>query len=295
MAGTLPVGSGKSYSLLREIGGPAGPITLRIYSPDESAAQRPAFLWCHGGGFVVGEADSADAICRNIASLARVIVVSVRYRLAPEHDLYAGREDFLAALDWVSRNGATIGIDASRLAIGGDSAGGNIAAAVAQACARRGGPTIKLQVLAYPATNLHKDYPSKAENARGYLLTADTMDWMKSVFSVSIDLEDQWISPGIASDLRGMPPAIIVTAGFDPVRDDGLDYAAKLRAAECRSSFPLSRTFSGFLNFDSILGPATLCWIGGRSLQASSSRRRSIARSRSATKLRHPMIRCATR
>jgi len=241
----------------REVQGPAGPIQLRIYRPDVSTSRLPAFLWCHGGGFLVGGIDTADSICRNLAGSSGVVVVSVRYRLAPEHDLYAGREDVLAALQWMAREGASIGIDASRLAIGGDSAGGNIAAAVAQEAVRRGGPPLKLQVLAYPATCIGRDYPSKQENARGYFLTAESMDWMRRVIAASVDLEDQWISPGCTNDLTGMPPAVIVTAGFDPLRDDGLAYAAKLRGAGVPVDLlHYAGQFHGFLNFDSVLGAA---------------------------------------
>jgi acetyl esterase len=240
-----------------QVDGPAGPIELRVFDPEHRGGPRPALLWCHGGGFLVGGADSADSICRNIASAAGIVVVSVRYRLAPEHDLYAGREDFFAGLNWVATHGDSLGIDPSKLAIGGDSAGGNIAAAVAQECVRRGGPPLKLQVLAYPATIVGKDYPSKAENARGYLLTAENMDWMNRTIAAAVDLDDHWISPGRNPDLHGVAPALIVTAGFDPIRDDGLDYAAKLRLAGVPVELlHYSGEFHGFLNFDSILGAA---------------------------------------
>jgi acetyl esterase len=128
---------------------------------------------------------------------------------------------------------------------------------VAQECVRRGGPPIELQVLVYPATSIGKDYPSKDENARGYLLTAENMDWMKRVISPSVDLDDHWISPGRNPDLRCAPPALIVTAGFDPIRDDGLEYAARLRAAGVDVELlHYPGQFHGFLNFDAILGAA---------------------------------------
>jgi acetyl esterase len=237
-----------------EIPGPSGQILLRVFHPEGGGSARPGFLWCHGGGFLVGSTDSADSICRQIARASGIVVASAHYRLAPEHDLYAGREDVLATLQWIAEHGATIGIDATRLAIGGDSAGGNIAAAVAQEAVRRGHPPLKLQVLAYPATCIGRDYPSKAENATGYFLTAQNMDWMKRVIAASLDLEDQWLSPGCTKDLHGMPPALIVTAGFDPLRDDGLDYAAKLRDAGVPVELlHYPGQFHGFLNFDSIL------------------------------------------
>jgi acetyl esterase len=248
------------------IEGSAGPIDFRIYTPEGPSDLKPGFLWCHGGGFVVGDLDSTDAICRSVARAAKAVVVAVRYRLAPEHDLYAGREDFLAALSWITRHGSSIGIDATRLAIGGDSAGGNIAAAVAQETRRRGGPTLVSQVLVYPATNLIADFPSKVENARGYLLTADFIDSLKPLITHDRDLKDPWLSPALCSDLRELPPALIVTAGFDPIRDDGLHYAAQLRAAGVPVELlHYSGQFHGFLNFDSLIGAArdALARIGG--------------------------------
>jgi acetyl esterase len=239
------------------IDGPRGSIELRIFRPASAERHAPALVWCHGGGFLVGGADTAESICRNLARTAAAIVVAVRYRLAPEHDLYAGREDVLATVRWLAEHGDTIGIDGKRLAIGGDSAGGNIAAAVAQECVRRSGPQLLLQVLAYPATTVGRDYPSKAENAYGYLLTAESMDWMKRVIASSVDLEDYWISPGLAPELEGGPAALVVTAGFDPIRDDGLDYAARLREAGVAVELlHYAGQFHGFLNFDAILGAA---------------------------------------
>ncbi|MET0540446.1 MAG: alpha/beta hydrolase [Variovorax sp.] len=238
------------------IEGPAGNIELRIFRTADGT-NLPALLWCHGGGFVVGGVETTDSICRNLARTSGAAVVAVRYRLAPEHDLYAGREDVLAAIDWLARHGTSVWIDPDRLAIGGDSAGGNLAAAVAQECVRRGGPPLLLQVLAYPATTVGKDFPSKAENSHGYLLTAESMDWMKRVIAASVDLEDHWISPGLNPDLKGAPPALIVTAGFDPIRDDGLNYASRLRVAgTCVELLHYPGQFHGFLNFDAILGAA---------------------------------------
>lgn len=239
------------------IAGPAGPIALRVFAPESAAVLRPAFLWCHGGGFVLGGVDTADSICRNIARATGAVVVAVAYRLAPEHDIGAGREDFLAALDWMVREGATLGIDASRLAVGGDSAGGNIAAAVAQQCLRRGGPALRLQVLVYPATDLQSDFPSKAENQRGHLLTAEFIDWSKSLIGGALNMADPWLSPALHPDLCGLPPALIVSAGFDPIRDDGLGYAARLRDAGVNVELlHYAGQFHGFLNFDSVIGAA---------------------------------------
>ncbi|GHE80366.1 hypothetical protein GCM10019059_43260 [Camelimonas fluminis] len=242
----------------RQIRGPDGnAIPLRIYTPDGPPGLKPAFLWCHGGGFVVGDLNTSDGICRAIARASGAIVISVRYRLAPEHDIYAGREDFLAALNWVHKNAEALGIDGNRLGVGGDSAGGNISAAVAQENIRRGGPRLSLQALVYPATNLAMDFDSKDENSKGFLLTANFMDSLRPLIERGEDLTDPWLSPAHADSVAGLPPAVIITAGFDPIRDDGLLYAAQLR----RAGVPVellhySGQFHGFFNFDAVLGAA---------------------------------------
>ncbi|SDO45231.1 alpha/beta hydrolase [Pseudomonas jinjuensis] len=242
----------------REIDGPAGPITLRIFTPASSEQALPAFLWYHGGGFIIGGLDTGDSICRSIALAAGCITVAVRYRLAPEHDLSAGREDCLATLEWLARNGAELGIDTSRLAIGGDSAGGNIAAVVAQENFRRGGPQLCMQVLAYPATDLVHEFPSLAENAEGYLITARLLEQMKQIVAGSLgtlDAEDPWLSPRRSADLHGLPAAVVISAGFDPIRDDGLDYAARLRAAGVPVEvLHYAGQIHGFLNLDEVFG-----------------------------------------
>lgn len=237
------------------IDGPAGRIEMRVFSAGPCDKPRPAFLWCHGGGFMVGGLDTANSICRTIAGNADCAVVAVRYRLAPEHELTACREDFLAALEWVAKNGATLGIDTTRLAIGGNSAGGNICAAVAQHTVQRGGPSLCLQVLAYPATDLVTQFPSLTENAKGFLISARMLDKIKGMVVTVSDVTDPWLSPRRNPDLKGLPPAIIVSTGFDPIRDDGLDYAARLRAAGVPVELlHYAGQFHGFLNFDSVIG-----------------------------------------
>ncbi|VVM60668.1 Acetyl esterase [Pseudomonas fluorescens] len=241
------------------IDGPGGAIALRIFKPDKGEPLQPAFMWLFGGGFIIGDLDTADGICRSIALAANCIVVAVRYRLAPEHDLSAGRADALAALEWLAQNGAQLGIDTSRLAIGGDSAGGNLCAAVAQESLRRGGPELSLQVLVYPATELVEKFPSYAQNAHSRLLLTDhAVQWIEQTLAPSLDtldLLDPWYSPRRSPDLRGLAPAVVVSAGFDPIRDDGLDYAARLRAADVPVELLHYRgQFHGFLNFDSVNG-----------------------------------------
>ena len=237
----------------RVISGPGGPIAMQVYSDASTEKLRPAFLWCHGGGFVLGGLESADPICRNIARSTGCIVIAVSYRLAPEHLLGAGREDFLAALDWVATHGETLGIDTTRLAIGGDSAGGNICAAVAQA--RRGDDSLRLQVLAYPATDLLKRFPSARQNAVGFMMTTSLMDHFERLAVAPVDAAQPWFSPGRHPDLRGLAPALVVTAGYDPIRDDGLDYAARLRAAGVPVELlHYAGQIHGFLSFDAVVG-----------------------------------------
>lgn len=241
----------------RTIDTPTGPVGLRIFSPEHTDQLRPALLWCHGGGFALGSVDSTDAICRTLARSSGALVVSVRYRLTPEHDLRAGREDFMAALRWIAQHGESIGIDTTRLAVGGDSAGGNIAAAAAQRFTREGGPALRLQLLVYPATDLRQDFPSRQENAHGYFLTADFIDWSKSLMASTPDLADPWLSPAASTDLQELPPALVVTAGFDPIRDDGLTYVARLREAGVPVELlHYGGQIHGFLNMDSVLGAA---------------------------------------
>ncbi|WP_139093062.1 MULTISPECIES: alpha/beta hydrolase [unclassified Pseudomonas] len=241
-----------------EIDGPSGPLALRVFKPHRTDQLLPAFLWCYGGGFVVGDLDTAESICRNIAVAAGCITIAVRYRLAPEHDLTAGREDFLAALEWIAAHGEELGIDTRRLAIGGDSAGGNICAAVAQESVRRGGPELSLQVLAYPATELVLAFPSLAENADGYLITDSLLGQIQLVAASAIETLDPtapWLSPRRNPDLAKLPPALVVSAGFDPIRDDGLDYTCRLRAAKVPVELlHYAGQFHGFLNFDAVVG-----------------------------------------
>ncbi|WP_179404723.1 alpha/beta hydrolase [Burkholderia guangdongensis] len=238
--------------------GPDAPLELRLYRPSASAEPAPAFLWFHGGGFLMGGIATADTLCRHIAKASGAIVVAARYRLAPEHDLYAGRADCLAALDWLVNEGHTVGIDATRIAIGGDSAGGNLAAAVAQRHTARGGPALRMQVLAYPATNLHDEFASMSENARGYMLTTERIDAILSLITREpADLTDPWISPAFSPALDGLPPALILTAGYDPIRDDGLAYVGKLRDAGVPVELlHYAGQFHGFLNFDGVLRTA---------------------------------------
>jgi acetyl esterase len=214
--------------------GPAGGIPVRLYRPlGTSADERlPALVYFHGGGWTIGDLDTHDVPCREFANLARCAVVSVDYRLAPEHKFPAAFDDAVAATRWVHANAGALGIDAGRLAVGGDSAGGNLAAAVAIAFRDTRGPRIAMQSLIYPATDMAADTPSHLAFAEGYMLTRDAVLWFKGNYLRGPEDEGDWrASPLRAEDLAGLPSAYLITAGFDPLLDEGRAYADRLRAA----------------------------------------------------------------
>jgi acetyl esterase len=238
----------------RTIAGPAGPLRLRAYTPHSGSAPRPLIAYFHGGGFVVGDLYTAGCTCRALANRTGAVVVAVQYRLAPEHPLEAGREDCLAAIEWLAAQATELGADAAELSVAGDSAGGTLAAAAAQACAQRGGPRLARQLLLYPATDMVSDSHSNRENAHGYLLTAERLAWVRREIAKVSDLADPRLSPLHTPDLSGVAPAVIVTAGFDPIRDEALAYADRLRA----SGVPVlglhyPGQIHGFMSFDRVL------------------------------------------
>jgi acetyl esterase len=215
----------------RTIPGPAGEIPVRIYTP-QGNGPFPALVFFHGGGWVICNLDTHDGICRSLANGAGCVVVSVDYRLAPEHKFPAAPEDCYAATQWVAQNAAELNVDASNVAIGGDSAGGNLTAVVAQMARDRGGPHLVFQLLIYPATDFRMNTPSIEENATGYFLTKDDMIWFTNHYLNSEeDKTNPLASPLLASDLSGLPPALIITAQYDPLRDEGELYGQKLREA----------------------------------------------------------------
>jgi len=214
------------------IPGPAHDIALRSYTPlGAKDAMLPGLVFFHGGGFALGDLDTHDDLCRHIANGSGCRVVSVDYRLAPEHPFPAGVEDCYAATKWVAEHAAEIGIGGP-LAVGGDSAGGNLAAVVAQ-LAKTQGPALAFQLLIYPVTQLGgPELPSMEENAKGYFLERESMQWYTRMYCPDAALlADPRMSPLRAKDLSGLPPAYVVTAGFDPLRDEGKAYADKLDAA----------------------------------------------------------------
>nr|WP_114912031.1 alpha/beta hydrolase [Acidibrevibacterium fodinaquatile] len=214
--------------------GEGGAIPARLYRPLGSApnATLPALIYFHGGGWVIGDLDTHDVVCRQIANGSGGAVVSVDYRLAPEHKFPAAVEDAIAATAWIAAHGATLGIDTARLAVGGDSAGGNLAAVVALDARDRDGPKLIQQTLIYPATESTMSHPSHERFAEGLLLTRPTMKWFLGHYLRGAeDLADWRVSPLRATSLADLPPALVLTAGYDPLCDEGEDYAARLAAA----------------------------------------------------------------
>jgi len=219
----------------RTLPGPRGEIPVRVYTP-EGRAPFPVLVYFHGGGWVIGNLETHDGLCRHLANAAHCVVVSVDYRLAPEHPFPASGEDAYAATRWVAGNAAALGGDAKRIAVGGDSAGGNLSAVVSLMARDRGGPPIVFQLLVYPATDLPSANMSYRENGEGYFLTAKSMHWFFAHYcGANPDASDPYLCPLRAKNLGGLPPALVVTAGFDPLRDEGEAYAARLREAGVRT------------------------------------------------------------
>lgn len=224
-----PVGKVENRTIL----GSTGEIPVRIYTPAEnSSGPFPVLVFFHGGGWVIGDLDSHDGLCRSLTNQAGCVTVSVDYGLAPEHKFPAAPEDCYAATQWVATNTAAFNGDAARIAIGGDSAGGNLTAVVAQMARERGGPPLVFQLMIYPATDFTADLPSLRENSDGYFLTKADMDWFtRHYVNSEEDYRHPLASPNLTADLSGLPPALIITAEFDPIRDEGELYGNRLKEA----------------------------------------------------------------
>lgn len=223
----VPVGSVED----RTVPGPAGPVPVRVYRPERNGPL-PTVVLLHGGGWVIGSIETHDHQARSLCRLTDAVVVSVGYRLAPEAPFPAAVEDSVAALGWADEHIAELGGDPGRLAIAGDSAGGNLAAVVSQLARDTGGPQLVAQLLIYPAVDLCHDYPSVHENAHGYFLEHEDMLWFRDHYVVDPALHtDPRVSPLRHPDLSGLPPAVVVTAEYDPLRDEAETYAARLREA----------------------------------------------------------------
>ncbi len=213
--------------------GPAGDIALRIYTPVAAGGEAlPVIVYFHGGGFVVGDLDTHDGLCRLLATDSGARVIAVHYRRAPEHKFPAAVEDAYAAVCWIEKNASDLGIDANRMAVAGESAGGNLSAVVCQLAKEQGGPKIAYQLLMFPCTHIGGQYASLREFAEGYFLDKEMLDWFfGNYLPRETDMSDPRHSPLLAKDLRGLPPATVMLGGCDPLHDEGLAYAEKLRAA----------------------------------------------------------------
>ena len=215
----------------RTIPGPDSDVPVRIYTP-EGSGPFPILVWFHGGGWVVGDLESADGSARNLCVGGQCVVVSVDYRLAPDAKFPGPAEDCWAATTWAVDNAARINGDPTRLAVGGDSAGGNLAAVMALMSADRGGPEIALQLLIYPVTDVNFNTVSYSDNAEGYSLTKVGMQWYwEHYLENDADALNPYAAPLQAESLVGQPPALVITAEFDPLRDEGEAYAKRLTEA----------------------------------------------------------------
>jgi acetyl esterase len=212
-------------------------IPVRVYRPAgvPDTTRLPVLVFFHGGGWVIGDLETHDTLCRQLTAEAGISVVAVDYRLAPEHKFPAAADDAWTATKWVVAHASEIGVDGTKLAVGGDSAGGNLAAVVALMARDAGGPAIALQALLYPVTDVAAESRSFSDLADGYLLTRDNMRWFIAHYlGKPQDAEDWRVSPIRATSLASVAPALVITAGFDPLRDEGDAYAQKLRAAGVR-------------------------------------------------------------
>jgi acetyl esterase len=250
-----PVEDREAVAVVRELAIPVagGEIAARLYAPNNGPL--PAIVHFHGGGWVYMGLETHDGYCRHLAKAAGIAVIAVEYRKAPEFKAPTAAHDCLAALKWVHANAASLGVDATRLGVMGDSAGGNLACVVAQ-LARDGGPALKCEVLTYPAVDASMSSPSIKENATAPILGEREMKWFWQhyVDGAGIDAKDPLVSPINAQSLAGLPPAFVSTAEFDPLRDEGEDYANRLKAAgvsvECKR---YAGVFHGFLLMSKVI------------------------------------------
>jgi acetyl esterase len=231
---------------------------VREYQPpSRAAAALPALVYYHGGGWTIGDLDTHDVLCRSLCAQTGMVVVAVDYRMGPEHRFPAAYLDSVAAFEWVVQQAAPMGIDPQRIAVGGDSAGGNLAAAVCLGL--RGAATVPaFQLLIYPATNMHPTTESHQTNSQGYLLTREAIEWfVGNYLSKASDAEDWRASPLLARSHADLPPALVLTAGYDPLRDEGLQYADALTKAGVPCQYVcFSRQIHGFITMGRVLTEA---------------------------------------
>ncbi|MGO9454880.1 MAG: alpha/beta hydrolase [Candidatus Binataceae bacterium] len=239
----------------RHIPGPHGEIPIRIYT-SEGRVPKGVLVYFHGGGWVLGSVTTHDVLCRSIAIAAGCIVVSVDYRLAPEHKFPAAPEDCYAATKWVAANAASFGGDPNRIAVGGDSAGGNLATVVALMARDRGGPSLSFQLLFYPAISAANDTPSQKEFSEdGFVLSRADMEWFWNHYlNGPADRKNPLACPNAAGNLAGLPPALVQTASHDPLRDEGERYAEQMRKAGVKVTLTrYDGVTHGFVSFADVL------------------------------------------
>jgi len=251
--------------------GPHGRIPLRIYRPMGTGAAPsrgvtlPVLVYYHGGGWTIGDLDTHDVLCRQLCNGSGAVVVAVDYRMGPEHRFPAAVDDCLAATRWVRHAASELGVDPARLAVGGDSAGANLAAVVAILARDAGDLPVAYQLLIYPATDMRRRHASHTTNGRGYLLTTETISYYHDHYIADAAHDLDWrASPLLHADLGRLPRALVVTAGFDPLRDEGLEYADRLVAAGNRATYVCyERQIHGFITMGKVIDEAnsavTLC------------------------------------
>jgi acetyl esterase len=239
---------------------PAGPIPLRSYRPMDvgDAAVLPVLVYFHGGGWVIGDLDTHDVLCRQLCNFSGCAVIAVDYRMGPENRFPAAVDDAIAASRWVRAHAAELKVDPARLAVGGDSAGGNLAAVVALAARDAGDLPIAFQLLIYPATDQRRGWPSHTSNGQGYLLTRETMDYFHDHYIPDKAQDLDWrASPLLHTSHAQLPPAFVLTAGYDPLRDEGLQYAHALSAAGNRAALVnFERQIHGFITMGRVIDEA---------------------------------------
>lgn len=258
--------------------GPLGAIPLRLYKPAGAASGAvagavsegasgalPVLVYFHGGGWVIGDLDTHDVVCRTLCAGSGCAVVAVDYRMGPEQRFPAAVDDTHAAVRWVRAHAAVLGLDGARLALGGDSAGGNLAAVTAIGMRQAGEAPARLQLLIYPATDMRALAPSHTTNGQGYMLTGDTIAWFRGHYIADAAQWSDWrASPLLAEDHSRLPPALVLTAGFDPLRDEGRQYADALSAAGVPTQYVcFERQIHGFITMGRVIDEAntalTLC------------------------------------